>query len=226
MPWPTVMAMWPTPWDRPISSFIPTVANSARAWCKATDVNYIGRYTPAILTAGWHFVAFTWSGENPSEAVRIYLDGTRIDDEDNESGTFAGPYAGSDVPLSVGAQLSFEYGIGATFYGSQKQVRLYDRALADTEIGTLYTNGLNVVGVTGLSLQGIQLSGGNLVLAGSASSSGGSYLVLMSTNLTQPLSQWQPVATNTVETNGDFSITITNAVNPAAPQGVYILKSQ
>jgi hypothetical protein len=129
-----------------------------------TDVNYIGRYTAASLTAGWHFVAFTWSGENTSEAIRIYLDDTRIDDEANEGGIFTGPYSGSDVPLSVGAQLSFQYGIGAAFYGSQKQVRLYDRALADTEIGILYTNGLNVAGVSSLGLHGIQLSGSNLLL--------------------------------------------------------------
>jgi len=191
-----------------------------------TDVNYIGRYTPPSLTVGWHFVAFTWSGENTSEAIRIYLDGTRIDDTNNESGYFSGPYSGSDVPLSVGAQLSFQYGIDAPFYGSQKQVRLYNRVLADTEIGTLYTNGLNVSGVANPGLNGIQLSGNNLLLDGSVGSSGMSYTVLMSTNLALPFSQWTPVATNLVETNGTFSITITNAVNPAASEGFYILKSQ
>ena len=190
-----------------------------------TDVNYIGRYTPASLTGGWHFVAFTWSGENTSKAVGIYLDGTRIDDEANEGGLFTGPYAGNDCPLSVGAQPSFEHGIGAPFYGSQKNVRLYDRALSADEIAALYANGGGVFHVTGLGLQGIHVAGSNLVLDGSISSSGGTCYVLTSTNLARPLSQWTPVATNVLGTGGTFSITITNAVNPAALKGYYILKS-
>lgn len=48
--------------------------------------------------------------------------------------------------------------------------------------------------------------------------SGGAYLTLASTNLTLPLNQWTPVATNSLSAYGDFTITATNAVNPNAPQ--------
>jgi hypothetical protein len=48
----------------------------------------------------------------------------------------------------------------------------------------------------------------------------------MGTNLTQPLNQWKPVATNTLSANGNFSFTATNAVTPAAPQQFYILQAQ
>jgi hypothetical protein len=107
------------------------------------DVNFIGRTTPASLSAGWHFAAATWNGGAASSAVKIYLDGVQIDNSDNKSGTFAQVYSGSDVPLSVGAQLSAGYPISAQFYGSQKEVRMYNRALSASEIGVLYTNGVS-----------------------------------------------------------------------------------
>jgi hypothetical protein len=49
----------------------------------------------------------------------------------------------------------------------------------------------------------------------------------MDTNVTLPLSQWQPVATNTLPFfDGDFSFTATNAVAPNAPQRFYVLQVQ
>ena len=46
----------------------------------------------------------------------------------------------------------------------------------------------------------------------------------MSTNLTLPPSQWMQVATNVLDTSGDFTITATNAVDPNAPQSFYRLE--
>ena len=109
------------------------------------DADYIGRTTPANLSGGWHFVAATWNGGTTSSSVRVYLDGVPIDNADNQSGNFMQVYAGSDVPLSIGAQLRAGYPIGATISESQKEVRMYNRALTSGEIGTLYTNGLAAV---------------------------------------------------------------------------------
>ena len=76
-------------------------------------------------------------------------------------------------------------------------------------------------GITGLSL-----SGTNLVVNGINGLAGLTYGVLMSTNLAQPLSQWTPVATNTLNADGNFTITATNAVTPNAAQRFYILNLQ
>jgi hypothetical protein len=46
----------------------------------------------------------------------------------------------------------------------------------------------------------------------------------MTTNPAQGLSRWTPIATNAVGNNGDFSITVTNAVNRNAPGRYYILQ--
>ncbi|MGA2656058.1 MAG: choice-of-anchor tandem repeat GloVer-containing protein [Verrucomicrobiota bacterium] len=75
-------------------------------------------------------------------------------------------------------------------------------------------------------IAGISLAGANLVLNGTAGLSGRTYFVLMWTNLTEPLNQWAPVATNVPVADGNFSITATNAVNPNAPQRFYILQLQ
>ena len=73
----------------------------------------------------------------------IYLDGQRIDNADQTYGSFVKPYAGSDIPLTLGAQVSPGGSFAGQFNGSQKDVRLYSRALSESEIATLYSNGAN-----------------------------------------------------------------------------------
>ena len=72
----------------------------------------------------------------------------------------------------------------------------------------------------------VSLSGPNLILTCGGGISGQTYLVLMSTNLLQPIPQWTPVATNAPGADGDFSITATNVVDPNVPQRFYILQVQ
>jgi hypothetical protein len=71
------------------------------------------------------------------------------------------------------------------------------------------------------SFVGISLSGTNLVINANNGLSGQSYIVMMSTNLTLPPRQWMPVATNVLNTSGNFTLTATNAVDPNAPQRFY-----
>lgn len=76
------------------------------------------------------------------------------------------------------------------------------------------------------SIATTSLSGMNLVLNGANGLSGGTYYVLMSTNLAQPLSQWTPIATNVLSASGNFNIIVTNAVDSKAPARFYILQLQ
>jgi hypothetical protein len=39
----------------------------------------------------------------------------------------------------------------------------------------------------------------------------------------QPFSQWTPVATNTLDGSGNFSVSVVNGVNLTAPQRFYTL---
>ncbi|HEV2208265.1 MAG TPA: hypothetical protein VG167_05780, partial [Verrucomicrobiae bacterium] len=75
-------------------------------------------------------------------------------------------------------------------------------------------------------IAGIHLSGRDLVLDAQNGLQGHSYAVLRSANAALPLNQWTPIATNFPTASGNFSITVTNAVDPTAPQRFFILKLQ
>ncbi|HSY43455.1 MAG TPA: hypothetical protein VK811_06055, partial [Candidatus Acidoferrum sp.] len=52
-------------------------------------------------------------------------------------------------------------------------------------------------------------AGANLIFSGTGGSGNGTYYVLTSTNLTAPIADWTPIATNQADINGNF-----NATNP------------
>jgi alpha-tubulin suppressor-like RCC1 family protein len=64
-----------------------------------------------------------------------------------------------------------------------------------------------------LAVASFSLSGTNLVIRGANGQTGKTCYTLMTTNLATALSQWAPIATNSLSVNGDFSITVTNVIN-------------
>jgi fibronectin-binding autotransporter adhesin len=95
-----------------------------------------------------------------------------------------------------------------------------------TWTNTLTTNGRITAGVvSGPAAQphitSVNLSGTSLVISGTNGTAGLQFVVLSSTNLALPFIQWTPVVTNTF-TGGNFSVT--NTVDPSAPQNFYILR--
>ena len=73
------------------------------------------------------------------------------------------------------------------------------------------------------SFNTFSLSGNNLVFSGTGGVTNGNYLVLTSTNVALPLSQWTPLATNLFDGSGNF--TFTNATTNF-PQLFYRLQLQ
>jgi fibronectin-binding autotransporter adhesin len=69
----------------------------------------------------------------------------------------------------------------------------------------------------------VALSGGNLVVGGTSSLAGATYHLLASTNVALPLVNWTPVATNTFDVNGNFSVTNPVAANA---QGFLVIQVQ
>ncbi len=55
---------------------------------------------------------------------------------------------------------------------------------------------------------------------------GRTYITLVNTNLTKPLNQWSPIATNVLSANGAFTVTAANGVDPDAAQQFYIIELQ
>ena len=53
---------------------------------------------------------------------------------------------------------------------------------------------------------------------------GWTYNVIMGTNVAQPLSQWTPISTNLLTTNGPFTVVATNGVSAASANRFYALR--
>lgn len=97
--------------------------------------------------------------------------------------------------------------------------------------GTAYQGGTNGYGTVFSfpilpRIAGFSLTGTNLVINAINGVSGETCRVLMSTNVALPFSLWTPVKTNVLSATGNFTITATNAVSPAASKRFYILKLQ
>jgi hypothetical protein len=71
---------------------------------------------------------------------------------------------------------------------------------------------------------GATVSGGNFIFSGSNGPAGSNYVVLTTTNIATPLTNWTPVLTNSFDSNGNFGVT--NTINPAAGRGFYLLQVQ
>ena len=75
-------------------------------------------------------------------------------------------------------------------------------------------------------ITGIQITGTSLTLNATNGASGDSWVLLSSSDVRLPLSQWTPWITNTLSASGAFSITVSNAINPASDRGFYLLRSK
>jgi autotransporter-associated beta strand protein len=91
---------------------------------------------------------------------------------------------------------------------------------------TLNTGILNVVALTKPILNGVSVSGNNLVFNGTNAVAGRTYVILTATDLTQPLNQWLPVTTNVPAASGNFVFTAANAFNASGAPQFYLLQAQ
>jgi hypothetical protein len=84
------------------------------------------------------------------------------------------------------------------------------------------TNFTLVAGSAQPQFGSVNLSGTNLIFNGIGGSPGSNYVVLVSTNLTIPLTNWLALTTNTFDGTGQFHYT--NNVNPVKPRQFFIFK--
>ena len=132
--------------------------------------------------------------------------------------------------------------IGSPFAaGSYKLVATNTAGLVTGTLPAVVVSGSGVVGGAISSLQtingelylvvtspqppvitGIGISGMTLILTATNGVGNGTYILLQSTNITLPLSQWTPVLTNNFDGSGNLNLS-TNIVTPGAQQQFYIL---
>ena len=143
---------------------------------------------------------------------------------------FAAPLVDSDGTTIT--QWDWSFGDGATS-GTQSPLHTYSQT-GEFYPGLLVTNSLGLIlAASGPAIDlnlpsftSAGVAGTNLVLNGANGLSGHTYYVLATTNLTLPRSQWQSLTTNTWTANGNFSLVVTNAVNPAVPDQFFLLEAQ
>jgi hypothetical protein len=75
-------------------------------------------------------------------------------------------------------------------------------------------------------ISSFSLAGTDIVLNIANCITGGVFTVLTSTDISLPLTNWTALAITSTSTGGSFTLTATNAVNPAAPGQFYLLREK
>jgi hypothetical protein len=96
------------------------------------------------------------------------------------------------------------------------------------DMSALPTNGtLKVIaGVTPTSptITSFSIAGANLTLSGTNGTADAGYNVIGTTNVTLPLTSWTNVTSSTFDGSGNFSLTLTNAIQPGFPHQFFRLQ--
>jgi hypothetical protein len=141
-------------------------------------------------------------------------------------------FGGTLVVNNNGAAL--QAGDTFTLFHSAAYANAFGTLTLPTLTGNLYWNTSNlavngtisVAAPTPPSFSGITTSGNNLVLQATGGVANGPITVLSTTNLTLPLAQWTTVTSGNYDGNGNFTYTVSGALNSGFPQQFYIIKGQ
>jgi hypothetical protein len=100
---------------------------------------YIGRQdTNAVTADTWHHIVATYSGNEASSGIKIYIDGVQVDDADVNSGSYtAMENTGGSFKMAGGMS-----GI-ATWYGNGNvdEVAVFSSELTSGNVTTIYNSG-------------------------------------------------------------------------------------
>lgn len=102
-----------------------------------STVGKIGRLYSTALTSfqgTWIHLAATYSGNGSSTGLKIYLNGSRVDDTDNNSGSYTA-MENTTTPLEIG-KLTTTYANGLI-----DEVAIFNSELSVSDITAIYNNG-------------------------------------------------------------------------------------
>jgi len=105
-----------------------------------SGATYVGRYSTTVLTNyenQWIYLVATYDGSKTVAGSRIYLNGTRIDDTNFNSGT----YYGMDV-MNVSFRVG-QYSSAAYLSGLVDDIRVFNSVMPASQIKEEYYAGLN-----------------------------------------------------------------------------------
>lgn len=138
--------------------------------------------------------------------------------------TYGGSLIVSNLgPTALAAGDHFPLFTATSFTGSFSNIALPPLASGLDWTNKLGVDGsIEVISLTQPAFASITLSGTNLIVSGTNGAPGASYTVLTATNVALPVSNWVSIATNQLDSSGNFSFT--NAINPAERQRFFQIR--
>jgi len=179
---------------------------------EATGINQSIQYTLTNIPPGTYCFQMSYKGNTQRGILSLALDGVTLG-------------GNLDQYSSVQTYPTQDWGI-VTFAGSGNHNVLLN-CVGENAAATGYWLSVDRFVLTRANppvIGAFLLTGANLALRGVGGVPGANGCVLASTNVSLPLNQWIPIATNTFDSEGGF-----NFSNPAGPnggQGFYLLKLQ
>ncbi len=212
--------------NNPNESFVVNDGHAFGAYYNGSATPQIGSVTLGQSTgAALVFTNLSSTSAAAFHADYLYLNGTctlKVEGAANLS-------AGNEYPLAQiggaivtnsggGFNLSLPPGVSGTLVHDPAIIPGYTTLALDVTSIVPYTPPVTFTGVT--------VSGPNLVLSASGGIPGDPVTVLGSASLTLPVAQWTILATGTYDTNGNFTYTVTGALNSGQSQQFYRLLGQ
>lgn len=114
-----------------------TISSQLSFFAFGTGGGYIGRqYTSALSTGQWYHVVVTYDGSKSSSGIKLYLDGSQVDNANYASGTYTAA-VNSSAEVRVGAlQVNSTYSDGKI-----DEVAIFNSEISSTDVSTIYNSG-------------------------------------------------------------------------------------
>ena len=220
--------------DLPFFTSGPTLDNGYNGYGSpnTSDTNYntllqYGRYSNEGATPA----TFGWSGMTPGHTYLIQLwvnDGRNIGQSRSETITGG---TNTSAPLNFGSDGT---GPGQSIIGTFVANNSAGQTLTLTpfstgpnpapQINLFQVRDLTATLVSAPTITRIALAGPTLTIMASNGPANAGFVLLGSSNLTLPLTQWVPVLTNSFDSSGTVHLS-TNVISPSNPQQFYILRT-
>ena len=114
-----------------------TVSSKLHFFAFGTGGGYIGRkYDTTLNTGQWYHAVITYDASKASSGIKLYLDGSRVDDADYASGTYTAS-ANTTTGLRVGG-LEFNSTVSD---GKIDELAIFNSTLSASDVTDIYNSG-------------------------------------------------------------------------------------
>ena len=115
-----------------------TVVNQLHFFAFGTGGGYIGRkYTTNLSSGQWYHAVVTYDGSKASSGIKLYLDGSRVDDADYASGTYT-----ASVNTTAEVRVSSVQVNNTVTGGKVDELSFFNTELSASDVTAMYNSGV------------------------------------------------------------------------------------